>query len=560
MELLSLSAVQLGRLIKEGKATAVEAMRAVLEQIDKSEELYNCYVTIDRGKALKKAAEVQQKIESGELSGPLAGVPVAVKDNLCTEGMATTCASRILGNFIPTYSAEAVLKLEQAGAVVIGKTNMDEFAMGSTTETSAYGPTRNPHNPEHVPGGSSGGSAAAVAAGECFFALGSDTGGSIRQPASHCGVVGMKPTYGTVSRYGLVAYGSSLDQIGPLCKTVEDCAVVLETIAGPVFTGRKSDSPRCGAEGIRHAQEIPLSKEQETKPDASQCCAESSQRRAENSQCGTENREAERVSAVTDSTLICRADTDFTTALRKDVKGMRIGIPKAYIPETEKNQENGAGGLSPEVRGAVLEAAGVLKANGAVVEEFDLWLVDYAIPAYYTIAAAEASSNLERFDGIKYGYRDENAQELHQMYKETRSRGFGEEVKRRIMLGSFVLSSGYYDAYYLKALRVKAMIKKAFDEAFEKYDCILGPAAPTTAPKLGESLADPIQMYLGDIYTISVNLAGLPAISVPCGTDGAGLPIGLQLIGDCFQEKKLLQIAYTYEQLRNEAAAAVHSA
>ncbi len=581
MELLSLSAVQLGRLIKEGKATAVEAMQAVLEQIDKSEELYNCYVTIDRGKALKKAAEVQQKIESGELSGPLAGVPVAVKDNLCTEGMATTCASRILGNFIPTYSAEAVLKLEQAGAVVIGKTNMDEFAMGSTTETSAYGPTRNPHNPEHVPGGSSGGSAAAVAAGECFFALGSDTGGSIRQPASHCGVVGMKPTYGTVSRYGLVAYGSSLDQIGPLCKTVEDCAVVLETIAGPVFTGRKSDSPRCGAEGIRHAQEIPLSKEQETKPDASQCCAESSQRRAEssqcraessqrraessqcraeNSQCGTENRESERVSAVTDSTLICRADTDFTTALRKDVKGMRIGIPKAYIPETEKNQENGARGLSPEVRGAVLEAAGVLKANGAVVEEFDLWLVDYAIPAYYTIAAAEASSNLERFDGIKYGYRDENAQELHQMYKETRSRGFGEEVKRRIMLGSFVLSSGYYDAYYLKALRVKAMIKKAFDEAFEKYDCILGPAAPTTAPKLGESLADPIQMYLGDIYTISVNLAGLPAISVPCGTDGAGLPIGLQLIGDCFQEKKLLQIAYTYEQLRNEAAAAVHSA
>ena len=581
MELLSLSAVQLGRLIKEGKATAVEAMQAVLEQIDKSEELYNCYVTIDREKALKKAAEVQQKIESGELSGPLAGVPVAVKDNLCTEGMATTCASRILGNFIPTYSAEAVLKLEQAGAVVIGKTNMDEFAMGSTTETSAYGPTRNPHNPEHVPGGSSGGSAAAVAAGECFFALGSDTGGSIRQPASHCGVVGMKPTYGTVSRYGLVAYGSSLDQIGPLCKTVEDCAVVLETIAGPVFTGRKSDSPRCGAEGIRHAQEIPLSKEQETKPDASQCCVESSQRRAESSQCRAEssqrraessqrraensqfraeNRESERVSAVTDSTLICRADTDFTTALRKDVKGMRIGIPKAYIPETEKNQENGAGGLSPEVRGAVLEAAGVLKANGAVVEEFDLWLVDYAIPAYYTIAAAEASSNLERFDGIKYGYRDENAQELHQMYKETRSRGFGEEVKRRIMLGSFVLSSGYYDAYYLKALRVKAMIKKAFDEAFEKYDCILGPAAPTTAPKLGESLADPIQMYLGDIYTISVNLAGLPAISVPCGTDGAGLPIGLQLIGDCFQEKKLLQIAYTYEQLRNEAAAAVHSA
>lgn len=498
MELLSLSAVELGRLIKEGKATAVEAMQTVLEQIDKSEERYNCYVTVDREKALKKAAEAQRKIESGELSGPLAGVPVAVKDNLCTEGMTTTCSSRILGNFIPTYSADAVLKLEQAGAVIIGKTNMDEFAFGSTTETSAYGPTRNPRGPEHVPGGSSGGSAAAVAAGECFFALGSDTGGSIRQPASHCGVVGMKPTYGTVSRYGLVAYGSSLDQIGPLCKTVEDCAVVLETIAGPVFTGRKG---------------------------------------------------------VSDSTLIAREDTDFTSALIKDVKGMRIGIPEAYIPETENNRKGGNGGLSPEVRGAVLKAAGLLEANGAVVETFGLGLVDYAIPAYYTIAAAEASSNLERFDGIKYGYRDENAQELHRMYKETRSRGFGEEVKRRIMLGSFVLSSGYYDAYYLKALRVKAMIKKAFDEAFEKYDCILGPVAPTTAPKLGESLSDPIKMYLGDIYTISVNLAGLPAISVPCGADEKGLPIGLQLIGDCFQEKKLLQIAYTYEQLRDEMAA-----
>lgn len=526
MELLSLSAVELGRLIKEGGVTAVEAMQAVLEQIDKSEELYHCYVTVDREKALKRAAEVQRRIDSGELSGPLAGVPVALKDNLCTEGMATTCSSRILGNFIPTYSAEAVLKLEQAGAVVIGKTNMDEFAMGSTTETSACGPTRNPHNPEHVPGGSSGGSAAAVAAGECFFALGSDTGGSIRQPASHCGVVGMKPTYGTVSRYGLVAYGSSLDQIGPLCKTVEDCAVVLETIAGPVYTDRKT--PR----------DIPFSEEQEIKTDACRC--------------STENRETEKAAAITDSTLIVREDTDFTAALKKDVKGIRIGIPKAYIPEAENNREDGTGGLSPKVRGAVLKAAKLLEEGGAVVETFDLGLVDYAIPAYYTIAAAEASSNLERFDGIKYGYRDENAQELHRMYKETRSRGFGEEVKRRIMLGSFVLSSGYYDAYYLKALRVKAMIKKAFDEAFEKYDCILGPVSPTTAPKLGESLADPIQMYLGDIYTVAVNLAGLPAISVPCGADGSGLPIGLQLIGDCFQEKKLLQIAYTYEQLRNE--------
>ena len=475
MELLSLSAVELGAAIKEGRTTAVEAMQAVLDQIDQTEEQYNCYVTVDREGALRRAEAVQKKIEAGELTGPLAGVPVAIKDNFCTEGLLTTCASKILENFMPTFSAEAVINLEKAGAVLIGKTNMDEFAMGSTTETSAYGVTRNPRNPEHVPGGSSGGSAAAVAAGECFFALGSDTGGSIRQPASYCGVVGMKPTYGTVSRYGLVAYGSSLDQIGPLCKTVEDCAVILETIAS-------------------HDKK--------------------------------------------DSTSIERQDTDFTSALVKDVRGMRIGIPQDYfIP-----------GLNPEVKAAVLQAAELLKENGAVVEEFDLSLVDYAIPTYYTIASAEASSNLERFDGIKYGYRAES-EGLHQMYKKTRSQGFGPEVKRRIMLGSFVLSSGYYDAYYLKALRVKAMIKKAFDDAFAKYDCILGPAAPTTAPKLGDSLTDPIKMYLGDIYTISVNLAGLPGICVPCGVDGKGLPIGLQLIGDCFQEKKLIQAAYTYEQL-----------
>lgn len=496
MNVFSLSAAELGRWIKAGRTTAVEAMEAVLERIDSREKAYNCYITIDREKALKKAQEVQRKIESGELAGPLAGVPMAVKDNLCTEGMRTTCGSRILENFIPSYSAEAVSALEQAGAVIIGKTNMDEFAMGSTTETSAYGPTRNPRNREHVPGGSSGGSAAAVAAGECFFALGSDTGGSVRQPASHCGVVGMKPTYGTVSRYGLVAYGSSLDQIGPLCKTVEDCAVILEILAS---WGR-----------------------------------------------------AERGAAVPvrDSTRIFRDDVHFTQALKRDVRGMRIGIPKAYMESAESHRE-GRGGLNPEVKNAVRKAAQLLEENGAAVEEFDLALADYAIPAYVTIAAAEASSNLERFDGIKYGYRAEDAEELHQMYRETRSRGFGAEVKRRIMLGSFVLSSGYYDAYYLKALRVKSMMKKVFDEAFEKYDCILGPTAPTTAPRLGESLADPVQMYLGDIDTISANLAGLPAISIPCGEDRKGLPIGLQLMGDCFQEKKLLQIAFTYEQLRD---------
>lgn len=475
MDILSLTAVELAKAIREGKTTAVEATQAVLDRIAATEDAYHCYVTVERDKALQQAAEVQKKIEQGELTGPLAGVPFAIKDNMCTEGTLTTCSSKILENFIPTFSAEAVLNLEKAGAVILGKTNMDEFAMGSTTETSYYGVTKNPRNPEHVPGGSSGGSAAAVAAEECFAALGSDTGGSIRQPASYCGVVGMKPTYGTVSRYGLIAYGSSLDQIGPLTKDVTDCATVLETI---------------------------------TSHDAK------------------------------DSTSMKREDTDFTSALVADVKGLKIGIPRDYFGE----------GLDPEVRDAILAAAEVLKAQGAEVEEFDLSLVDYAIPTYYTIAAAEASSNLERFDGVKYGYRAQDAEDLHTMYKRSRSQGFGPEVKRRIMLGSFVLSSGYYDAYYLKALRVKALIKKAFDEAFAKYDVILGPVAPTTAPKLGSSLADPIKMYLGDIYTISINLAGLPGISVPCGTDSQGLPIGMQLIGDCFQEKTLIRAAYTYEQ------------
>ncbi len=479
MDILAYSAVELSAAIKQGTVTAVEAMEAVLSRIDERESDINAYVTMDREQALKAAAAVQEKIEKGELNGVLAGVPVAVKDNLCTEGMRTTCSSKILENFVPTFSAEAVVNLEKAGAVVIGKTNMDEFAMGSTTETSAYGVTRNPWNTDHVPGGSSGGSAAAVAAGECYFALGSDTGGSIRQPASFCGVVGLKPTYGTVSRYGLVAYGSSLDQIGPLTKNVADCAAVLEVIA---------------SHDVKDATSI--------------------------------NRKEE------------NKDTDFTAALVDDVKGMKIGIPRDYFGE----------GLDGEVKDAVLAAAKQLAAKGAVVEEFDLSLVAYAIPAYYTIAAAEASSNLERFDGIKYGYRAASFEGLHDMYKKTRSEGFGAEVKRRIMLGSFVLSSGYYDAYYLKALKVKAMIKNAFDDAFAKYDLILGPVAPTTAPKLGESLSDPLKMYLGDIYTISVNLAGLPAISLPCGKDSKGLPIGLQLIADSFQEKKLIQAAYTYEK------------
>lgn len=476
-DILQLTATELSARIKEGSCSVREAVDAVFAQIEEKEAIYHCYVTLDREGAYQRAEEIQRRIDARELTGPLAGVPMAVKDNLNTEGLLTTCASRILGNFVPTFSAEAVRSLEAAGAVLIGKTNMDEFAMGSTTETSAYGVTKNPWSTEHVPGGSSGGSAAAVAAGESFFALGSDTGGSIRQPAGFCGVVGMKPTYGTVSRYGLIAYGSSLDQIGPLCRDVADCAAVLETIS--VYDEK-------------------------------------------------------------DSTSVRREDTDFTKALVEDVTGMRIGIPRDYLKE----------GLDKQVREAVLQAAELLQARGAIVEEFDLGLVEYAIPAYYTIASAEASSNLERFDGIKYGYRTPVSEGLHEMYKKTRSEGFGAEVKRRIMLGSFVLSSGYYDAYYLKALKVKALIKKAFDKAFAGYDIILGPVAPTTAPRLGESLADPIQMYLGDIYTISANLAGLPGICLPCGRDAAGLPIGLQLLGDCFTEKKLIQTAYTYEKAR----------
>lgn len=480
MGLLDLTAVELGKKIKAGEVSVVEATKAALDQIKEKDDLYNCYVTVDEEGALKQAEEVQKKIDAGELTGPLAGVPVAIKDNMCTKGLLTTCSSKILENFVPTYTAEAVLNLEKAGAVILGKTNMDEFAMGSTTETSYYGVTRNPHNPDHVPGGSSGGSCAAVAANECFYALGSDTGGSIRQPSSFCGVTGIKPTYGTVSRYGLIAYGSSLDQIGPVAKDVTDCAVILETIA--------SHDPK-------------------------------------------------------DSTSVAREDLDFTSALVDDVKGMRIGIPRDYLGE----------GLDSEVKAAVLDAAKKLEAKGAIVEEFDLSLVEYAIPAYYVIASAEASSNLSRFDGVKYGYRAKEYEGLHSMYKKSRSEGFGAEVKRRIMLGSFVLSSGYYDAYYLKALRTKALIKQAFDRAFEKYDVILGPAAPTTAPKLGESLSDPLKMYLGDIYTISVNLAGLPGMSVPAGEDSKGLPIGVQFIGDCFKEKNIIRAGYAFECSRKEA-------
>ena len=478
MNLMSLTAVELGKKIKNGEVKVVDAVNDAFAHIEKQDKTINSFVTVtNKEEALKKAEEVQKLIDEGKLTGPLAGVPVAIKDNMCTKGMLTTCSSKILGNFVPTYTATAVENLEKAGAVIIGKTNMDEFAMGSTTETSAFGATKNPWNTEHVPGGSSGGSCTAVASEECSYALGSDTGGSIRQPSSFCGITGIKPTYGTVSRYGLIAYGSSLDQIGPVAKDVTDVATILETIAS-------------------HDEK--------------------------------------------DSTSVKRDDYNFTEALVDDVKGLKIGIPKDYFGD----------GLDKEVKDSILNAVEVLKSKGAIVEEFDLSLVEYAIPAYYVIASAEASSNLERFDGVKYGYRTQEYEGLHNMYKKTRSEGFGEEVKRRIMLGSFVLSSGYYDAYYLKALRTKALIKKAFDEAFAKYDIIIAPAAPTTAPKIGSSLADPIKMYLGDIYTISVNLAGLPGITVPCGKDSNGLPIGMQIIGDCFKEKTIIRAAYAYEQTR----------
>lgn len=474
-EILKWSALELGQKIKEKKVSVLETVSAVEKQIQAKENQIHAYVTVDLENAKKQAKQVQKGIEEGKYQSPLAGVPVAIKDNICTKGLRTTCSSKMLEHYVPTYEAQVVRKLKKAGAIILGKTNMDEFAMGSTTETSAFGVTKNPWNVAYVSGGSSGGSCSAVAAEETFYALGSDTGGSIRQPSSFCGVTGLKPTYGVVSRYGLIAYGSSLDQIGPIGKNVKDCQAILQLIAG-----------------------------------------------ADNK----------------DSTSVKKIDGNFGGLLQGDIKGLKIGLPYEYFSD----------GLNEEVKERVLTAVQKLEEQGAVVEWFHLDYVKYAIPAYYVIACAEASSNLERFDGVKYGHRATEYKELHQMYKRSRREGFGTEVKRRIMLGSFVLSSGYYDAYYLKALRTKALMKQAFDRAFERYDLIAGPTAPTTAPLLGESLADPIQMYLGDIYTVSVNLVGLPALSVPCGMDKKGLPIGLQLIGNYFEEGKLLNAGYAYEQ------------
>ena len=475
MNLECMTALELGAAIKKGEISAVEAAKFSLGQIDKYDKKLSCFVTV-QDNVLARAEEVQKKIASGEYTSPLAGVPMGIKDNMCQKGIQTSCGSRMLYNFKPTYDATAVEEIMNAGAVPLGKLNMDEFAMGSTSETSWFGVTKNPWNTECVPGGSSGGSAAAVAAGECFYALGSDTGGSIRQPASFCGVTGIKPTYGSVSRFGLVAYASSLDQIGPLAGNAADCAAVL-------------------AEIMKHDSR--------------------------------------------DNTSVATKGINLDAVMNMEVKGMKIGIPTDFFGE----------GLDSGVASCIESAAKQLEAMGAQIEKFDMPIVKYAIPAYYIIASAEASSNLSRYDGIKYGYRAENAGDLLELYTKSRSEGFGMEVKRRIMLGCFVLSSGYYDAYYRKALQAKALIKSAFDKAFEKYDLILGPVAPTTALKIGENLSDPLKMYLGDVYTVMINLAGLPAASVPCGFDRNGMPVGMHLIGNYFDEEKILGAAHAYQQV-----------
>jgi aspartyl-tRNA(Asn)/glutamyl-tRNA(Gln) amidotransferase subunit A len=472
---MNLTVAELHKLYASGEAGPSEVCRKALDRIERDNERLNAYITINREAALKRAAAMDADIQEAIRRRPLAGVPVAVKDNMLITGVRTTCGSRILGDYIPPYTATAVRKLEDAGAIIIGKTNLDEFAMGSSTENSAFGPVRNPINEEFVPGGSSGGSAVAVAAGHTPIALGSDTGGSIRQPASFCGVIGLKPTYGRVSRYGLVAFASSLDQIGPFANNVSDAARALQVISG---------HDRC------------------------------------------------------DSTSANVGVPDYLNALDGDVKGLRVGVPPECFGE----------GLDSQVRENVEAGIRKLAARGAEIVEVSLPHMKYVIAVYYIIATAEASSNLARFDGVRYGFRAEEARALSEMYSKTRDEGFGAEVKRRIMLGTFVLSSGYYDAYYEKAQRVRSMLVKDFAEAFEKCDVIATPTAPTPAFRIGEKSDDPLAMYLNDIYTVTVNLSGVPAISLPCGRSGAGLPIGLQLIGRHFDEARLLNAAYAYEQ------------
>ena len=485
MELLQMSVRMLNEKIKNKALGVKETVSALHARISEAEPGVGAFLSWNEDRIKERIDEVQAGIYSGRYAGPLAGLPIALKDNICTKDLSTTCGSKMLKNFVPTYDATVVKRLLDAGMIIIGKTNLDEFAMGSTTETSAFKVTKNPWNTAYVPGGSSGGSCAAVAAGEVPLALGSDTGGSVRQPAAFCGVVGMKPTYGRVSRYGLVAYASSMDQIGPIGRTVADCRALYECIAG------------------------------------------------------YDEKDATTVKKDVQKTFFNQA-ADKRKEHAERLKGKRFAVPKEYLAE----------GTSEAVREAVKRAVELLSRNGAVVEEISLPMTEYAVSAYYIIACAEASSNLSRFDGVKYGYRAAETGKLHEMYVKTRSEGFGEEAKRRILMGSFVLSEGYYDAYYLKALKVRRLIKEEYEKVFETYDCIVTPTAPGTAPKLGTSLQNPLQMYLGDVDTVAVNLAGLPAISVPCGVDEAALPIGLQFIGNSFCEELLFEVAEAYEELR----------
>lgn len=473
MDLHNLTLHELRDKIKAGEISAKDVLDSVYKRIDEVDGQVEAFITLTRDKAYEAAKSIDKRLAEGERLGDLAGIPMALKDNISTTGIKTTCASKMLENYIPPYDAHVYEKLKTAGAVLIGKTNLDEFAMGSSTENSAFKTTKNPWDLERVPGGSSGGSAAAVAAGEAIFALGSDTGGSIRQPASLCGVVGFKPTYGAVSRYGLVAFGSSFDQIGPFTKDVEDCAIVLNHLYG-------------------HDER--------------------------------------------DSTSLPAAHGDFTEALNKDIKGMRIGLPKEYFGE----------GINPEVKKLVMDGVKEMEKLGAHVEETSLTYSEYSLPVYYIAASAEASSNLARFDGVRYGYRSRDYKDLNDMYVNTRSEGFGPEVQLRIMLGTYTLSSGYYDAYYNKALKVRRLIKQDFEKAFEKYDILISPTSPTTAFRIGERLDDQLAMYMSDICTVPVNIAGIPAISIPCGFSG-GLPVGMQIMSKALGEASIIRAAHAFE-------------
>lgn len=457
--------------LRKKEYSSEELTRDYLARIEAMDRSIGAFLTVTPERALEKARDFDQG-RAGD--SPLAGIPCGIKDNLCTKGIRTTCASKMLENYLPPYSAHVIERLEKSGAVILGKMNMDEFAMGSTTENSAFQICRNPMDPERVPGGSSGGSAAAVAAGEAVYTLGSDTGGSIRQPASFCGVVGMKPTYGSVSRYGLIAFASSLDQIGPMTRTVLDNALVLNAIVG-------------------HDKR--------------------------------------------DATSICRSYEDFTVDIDKGVQGIKIGIPEQFFGE----------GVAEDVKTAVLSAAEDYRRMGAALVSVSMPSMDYALSAYYVISSAEASSNLARFDGVRYGYRCAEYNNMEELYKKSRSEGFGSEVKKRIMLGTFALSSGYYDAYYKKALQVRNLVRKDFTEAFEKCDIILSPVAPTVAYKIGEKVGDSLQMYLGDVYSVPVNIAGIPALSLPCGTGEGGMPVGMQLMGPAFRESLLYRAGYAFE-------------